>query len=167
MSKTNAWITLENTRAMAWWDWYQWAQDARTNPNPGPEPELDNWAKNALRKMGDVTFNYQKFRKATIQQREWRMFAIWDITKEQADSGYEQYGDAEEGGDYAVSGFWEWNEGDIESALMPYYNWRPNALLKYMPLNPDGSEPTEVTDVFLQAGQPPKELPKDPITIEP
>ena len=163
--RTNAWVTLENTLALAWWDWYKWNRDGRQ----GDEPPLDNWGKNAITKLSDIENAFQVFKKATIQQREWRMLSLWDITKSQADAGYAQYGDAEEGGDYGVTGFWEWDDAqrNVKCVLMPYYNWRPNSVIKYMPDNQDGSPAEEITDVTLLSGQPPKELPEDPITVEP
>ena len=162
--RTNAWITLENIRALAWWDWYKWNRDGQE----GEEPPLDNWAKNAIRKLGDIEFAFQCFEKATIQSREWRMLCLWDVTQAQVDAGYAQYGDAEQGGDYGAVGFWTWEENprSAKSQLQPYYNWRPNTVIRYMPEKEQGVPPTKVWDVVLLAGQPPRELPEDTILVQ-
>ena len=166
--RTNGWITLENTRALAWWDWLQWYQGDQTDP----EPELTNWEKNAIKKLVDIEYAFRAYKKATIQLREWRLLSVWDVTVQQLNAGYAVLGDAEEGGDYGVAGYWEWEAGDAESQWMPEFDWRPNTVIRYMPDEcvdpPECTETqpaTEVWDVNLLAGQPPRILPEDPIII--
>ena len=159
--RTNAWITLENNLALTWWDYYQWFIGGQE----GPEPPLDDFGKKAIRKLVDIDFAFKCFKKANILSREWRMLSVYDVTENQLEAGYNQYGDAAQGGDYAVAGYWEWRAGDPMCALLPTYQWRPNQVIEYMPDvcdDPDcttQSPATEVWDVNLLAGQPPRLLP--------
>lgn len=161
---TNAWVTLRNSLALQWWDYYQWyIADPDTR---GPEPSLSNWDKAAVRKLVDIDFAFQAYKKATILNDDWRLLSVWGVTKQQLDSGYVQHGDAESGGDYAVVGYWTWNSSyDDYCPLMPDYNWRPAQVVKFMPdvcADPGCTSTvsaTEVVDVNLLAGQPPREFP--------
>ena len=174
MTFTSAWATFENTVALKMWDWYKWNRDGQE----GPEPELDNWSKNAIRKMVDIPYAFQAYKKATIQQREWRMLALWNVTLQQLNAGYAVHGDAETGGDYGVIGYWTWESRDDEASIwQAEYNWRPNSVIKYMPdecvtADPDTGECTEwgpatrVWDVNLLAGQPPRDLPQETIIVD-
>ena len=162
---TSAWVTFENTLALRMFDWFKWF----TGNQEDPEPELDNWSKNAIRKMVDIDYAFRAYKKATIQQREWRMLALWNVTLQQLDSGYAVHGDAETGGDYGVIGYWTWeNRNDQNSVWQAEYNWRPTQVIRYMPdecADPDCATTlpaSEITDVVLLAGQPPRELPAEP-----
>ena len=180
MTFTSAWVTFENTLALRMFDWYKWylePVDPETG-EPKPEPELDNWTKNAIRKMVDISYAFQAYKKATIQEREWRMLALWDVTLQQLNSGYAVHGDAETGGDYGVIGYWTWETRDDQSSIwQAEYNWRPSSVIKYMPdecveFGPDTGEcvdygpATRVWDVNLLAGQPPRVLPPQVIIIQ-
>ena len=163
---TNAWITLENTLALTWWDYYQWA--INPDPNRGPAPPIDPFGEKAVRRLVDVDHAFRCFKKATIQSREWRLLSVWGVTHGQLQAGYNAYGDAEAGGDYAVVGFWAWNaRGDAYCPIDLRYNWRPAQVIKYMPdecADPDCATTVpadEVWDVVLLAGQPPRELPAE------
>lgn len=167
--RTNAWITLENNLAISWWNYYKWAiADPDTR---GAEPPLDNFGKNAVRKLVDLDFAFRCFKKATIQTREWRMLSVYDITDNQLNAGYTQYGDAEEGGDYAVAGKWTWSPGDSSCLIDLQWNWRPNQVLLFMPDVCDDhdcttqSPATEITDVNLLAGQPGREFPQTRVLV--
>ncbi len=166
--RVNAWITLENTLALTWWDYYKWLRDGQQ----GPEPVLDEFGKKALRKLVDLEFAFKCFKKADIQGRQWRLLSIYDVTDNQLNAGYTQYGDAEEGGDYAVVGKWTWTLGDPRAQIDLQWNWRPNQVVAFMPDR--CAEPPECTqyeaasyvwDVNLLAGQPPRVFPQAKVLV--
>lgn len=159
--RTNAWIALELSIAQAWWAYYQWVLGGQE----GTEPPLDNFGKNAIRRLVDLDFSFQCFKKATIGAQDFRMLSVFDVTEAQLNLGYTQYGNAEEGGGYAVVGLWTWVAGDPLCLLDDSFNWRPAQVLKFMPdecADPECATTvpaSEVWDVALLAGQPPRVLP--------
>lgn len=148
--RVNAWIALERSISISWWDYYQWLRSDRM----GVEPDLDTFGKNALRKLIDLDFAFQCFEAATIQSKVWRMLSVYDVTDAQLNAGYSQYGDAETGGDYAVIGKWTWNAGDPVCLIDLQWNWRPTQVKEFMPGG-------DLWDVNLLAGQPPRVLPSE------
>ena len=162
MSHTNAWVTLRESLAQAWWSWYQWL----LSDQQGPEPALSNWDKNAIRKLVDIEFAFRAYKKADLLGDQWRLLSVWGVTESQVEAGYAQHGDAASGGDYGVIGFWSWsNRADDYCPINPKYPWKPNQVIAYMPdecvdVDCTSTQPARyVWDVNLGAGQPPRELP--------
>ena len=163
MSHTNAWVTLRESLAQAWWAWYRWFVDGQE----GPEPPLSNWDKNAIRKLVDIEHAFRAYKKASLLGDQWRLLSVWGVTESQVEAGYDQHGDAISGGDYGVIGFWSWDDrNDDYCPINPKYPWKPNQVIEYMPDEcidrPECTtkQPADyVWDVNLGAGQPPRELP--------
>ena len=156
--RTNAWVTIERSIALTWRDWIRWSDGDQL----APEPSLTNWEKKAARRLADMEYIFKRFLRPTILTKVWIMLSVYDVTVAEVNSGYSQLGDAESGGDFACAGFWEWTDGDTECSLSPVYTWRPNQVLLFMPPTIEGETEvpaTEVRDVNLLFGQPPRELP--------
>ncbi len=168
---SNAWIILENNLALSWWQYYQWWL---SDPdNRGPEPSLSEWDKKAIRKLIDINHNFRAFKKASFLGLEWRMLSVWNVTENQANAGYAQHGDAEQGGNYAVAGFWTWStKNDPLCPISDSYNWRPTQVIQFMPdecVPPDceTQQPaTSISDVVLLHRQPPKEFPETTVLVQ-
>ena len=148
--RSNAWLSLENTLALAWWDYYQWIIGGRK----GPEPPLSDWDKKAVEKLTDIEFSFRVFVKASGGGKEWRMFSIWGVTKAQIDAGYRQHGDAHEGGDFECAGLWYWEHPDTQCRRDETYGWHPVQVARFMPPHCGGV----LCDAVLLSGQPPRDL---------
>ena len=165
--RTNAWITVENSLAISWWNWLQWFSGDRTEP----EPVISEWDKKALTRLVDMTWSFQAFQPADALGKTWRMFGVYDVTHGNIEAGFNQHGKAEEGGDLGVAGFWSWEPGDPECALSDEYPWRPDQVIKFIPdqcAAPDCAtqDPaTEIYQISLLMGQPWREIPQDGVDL--
>ncbi len=158
--RSNAWIALEHSVAQAWKQWYLWLIGGRE----GPEPALDQWDKKAIRKLVDIDFAYGAFKKAQAGGKTWHCLAVWDITHQMIQSGYNHHGDANEGGNFECAGLWWWEPGDGICERDETFGWQPNHVIKFMPddcvaLDPVGNcssyaPAAELKSVQLVAGQP-------------
>ncbi len=166
--RTNAWITIENSLAISWWNWLQWFSGDRTDP----EPALSEWDKKALTRLVDMQWSFQAFQTANILGKTWRMFSIYDVTHGNIDAGFNQHGRAVDGGDLDCAGFWEWEDGDEVCALSDVYEWRPTQVIKFIPDqcgNEDCTitEPaTEIFQISLLMGQPWRDIPQNGVDTE-
>ncbi len=160
MTRSNAWIALEHSVAQAWKQWYVWLRDGQQ----GPEPALDEWDKKAIRKLVDIDFAYDAFKKAQAGGKTWHCLAVWDVTHQMIQSGYNHHGDANEGGNFECAGLWWWESGDGICQRDETFGWQPIQVLKFMPdectaYDAQGDctnyQPaTELRAVQLVAGQP-------------
>lgn len=165
MIYNNVWLTLENTVALSWKTWWLWL----IGGGEGAEPALDSFGKNAMRKLVDKDYYYKVWKKATIGPKDWRLLSVYNVTQQQIDNMYSQYGDAEVGGDFGVAGRWTWQDEDAVSAYDSSITWYPEKILKFMPdecVDPPDCMTTQpatvIWDVNLLAGQPPREIPSQP-----
>lgn len=156
---TNAWITVERDRAITWRDWCRWWLGG----SEGPEPPLTAWEKKAVCRLADMEFIFRGFLRPVILTKTWIMLSVYDVTPAEIQSGYTQLGDAEAGGDFGCAGYWLWHPGQAVAAYVDLYPWRPTQVLQFMPPVADESgipQPaTEIRDVNLVLGQPPREFP--------
>ncbi len=127
--RSNAWIALEHSIAQAWKQWYLWY----INGQQGPEPALDEWDKKAIRKMVDIDFAYGVFKKAQAGGKDWHCLAVWDVTHQMIQSGYNHHGDANAGGNFECAGLWWWTPGDGLCWRDETFGWQPNQVMKFMP----------------------------------
>ncbi len=161
---TNAWLAFENSLAASMWAWYLWYLSDRD----GVEPSLSEWDKRAVRKLADMKFIIARFLQASGGGKTWRLLSVYDVTKAQIDAGYARHGDASEGGDFECAGLWTWNPGDTLCVRDDTYGWQPAQVLKFMPAvctsyDVAGDclvyvDATELADVSLVMGQPPRDL---------
>lgn len=157
---TNGWIIVERDRMLSWRDWYLWARGDRMDP----EPDISQWEQGAVRKLAHMDYIYRRFLRPTILTKVWIMLSLYGVTPQQIQSGYSQLGDAATGGDFGLMGYWEWNRGSRFSSYVDLgVPWRPVQVLRFMPptVAEDDTEipATEVRDVNLLLGQPPREFP--------
>ncbi len=166
MQRVNVWLTIENALAVSWWQWVQWY---RNDGDPANEPSIADWDKNALTKVIDLDWSAKAYKKATIPQLapkdQWRLWNIYDIKVPQwIEAGFNQHGRAEEGGDIGIAGIWKWTPGSTICKYEPLYPWKPNQVVLFMPDTCNDPEctttnpATEITDVSLVMGQPPREF---------
>ncbi len=158
--RSNAWIALENSIAQAWKQWYLWY----IGDQQDPEPALDEWDKKAIRKLVDIDFAYGAFKKAQAGGKTWHCLAVWDVTHQMIQSGYNHHGDANEGGNFECAGLWFWEEGDGICWRDNTFGWQPAQVIKFMPdecieRDPDGAcvtygPATELKAVQRVQGQP-------------
>lgn len=157
--RSNAWITLEETRALSWRDWRRWHEGDQSLP----EPPLTNFEKKAVLRLIGMEFLFKRFLRPTIATREWIMISLYDVAENEIDAGYNQLGDAASGGDFALAGYWRWLPGQSFCQFDDLgYGWLPAQVLKFMPPTFDGVTEipaTGVRDVNLIMGQPPREFP--------
>lgn len=144
---------------MIWLSWWRWFIGDRAEV----EPALTAWEKNAVKRLADKEYIFKRFLRPTILTKVWVMLSVYDVTPAQIASGYTQLGDAEVGGNFACAGYWEWSKGDTVCRYVDLgYPWRPAQVLNFMPpiTLPDGTTTpaTEVRDVNLLLGQPPREF---------
>lgn len=159
VTRTNAWITVEKDRALSWRDWLRWEIATASGEEAGEEPILSLWEEKAARRLGDMEYIFKAFLQPSILAKTWIMLSVYDVTQGEIESGYTHLGDAEEGGDFACAGYWEWRRHDDLSSFVDLgYPWRPTQLLKFMP-DYDGTPATEVSDVNVLFGQPPRVFP--------
>lgn len=157
--RTNAWITLEKVRALAWREWRRWYEGDQSEP----EPPLTNFEKKAARRLIGMEFLFQRFLRPTIATRDWILISVYDVTEAEIDAGYTQLGEAPTG-DFGLAGHWRWLPGqDFCQFDNLGRDWLPAQVLKFMPPTYDesGTEipATGVRDVNLILGQPPREFP--------
>ena len=172
--RNNVWLTIENALAVSWWQWVQWY---RTDGDPANEPTIDDWDKGALSKVIDLDWSAKAYKKATIvplaPKDEWRLWNIYDIKlPEWLEAGYARHGKAEEGGDLGIAGAWTWTEKNSMCVYDETYPWKPNQVVLFMPdvcanYNPQGEcdtyeSATQIVDVSLLMGQPPRHFPEQP-----
>ncbi len=160
MPRTNAWVTLEKTRALTWRDWRRWYEGGQA----GAEPALSDFEKKATLRLVGMEYLYKRFLQPTIATRQWIMLSLYDVTENDIDAGYNQLGDASSGGDFGLAGYWEWFPGQSSCQFDDLARgWLPAQVLKFMPPTYDqagGEIPaTGVRDVNLIFGQPPREFP--------
>ena len=98
--RTNCWLTIELALAQTWKTWYNWAIGDRQEP----EPPLSTWDKNAItKKIIDKEFSFNAFKRATIEQLapkdRWVMLSLYDITHGNIEAGFNQHGEASQGGE--------------------------------------------------------------------
>lgn len=157
--RTNAWITVERTRALSWRDWWRWS----IGDQEELEPPITDWERKAVQRIVDAEYIFKRFLRPTILTKVWIMLSVYDVTMQEIQSAYTQLGDAEAGGDFACAGFWEWEPEQSFCQWNPFYQWRPAQVLQFMPptYDQDGTEipATGVRDVNLLFGQPPREFP--------
>lgn len=153
---TNAWVRVTDTLAQTWRTWALWYQGAQE----GPEPPLSDFAKGFLQHVVDWPFAFNAYKTALIDSVEWRMGSVHGVTKEQLQDGYAVYPD-----EWGVVGYWTWKRDDAQSAIDDAFPLKWADALLFMPDvcadPPDCASmvpATEVTDVSLLAGQPPRDL---------
>lgn len=156
--RTNAWVVLEETRALSWRDWLRWLPEQE-----GDEPPLSNFEKKAALRLADMDYIYKRFLRPTIQTKVWIMLSIYDVTITEVNAGITQLGDAAQGGDFGCAAFWNWQEDGAASEYIDEYPWRPAQVLLFMPPfeSQEGEDPppNEIRDVNLLFGQPAREFP--------
>lgn len=151
---TNAWVRVTDALAQTWRAWALWYQ----GPQEEPEPPLSPFAKSVLRHVVDWPFAFNAYKVASIDSVEWRLGSVYGVTKEQLQAGYTVYPD-----EWKVVGFWTWEPGEALCALDPEYPFDADEALLFMPDTcvdqpgcADMAPATEVQDVSLLAGQPPR-----------
>lgn len=163
---TNCWLFLHKPLADQWEAWWFWL----THDIESPEPSIDGWDKARIRSMADQNFAFSAFSPAqTWDGREWRLLNTYDISRGNINAGIQLHGDAFSGGDFNALGYWEWkSRDDAQSEKIKQIDYRPDIAILFMPpvcieLDSEGNciaseDATEVTDVNLVAGQPPRDL---------
>ncbi len=166
--RTNVWLTVENNLAISWWQWLQWYTGDRT----GPEPSISEWDKKALTRLVDLTWSFQAFQPADALGKTWRMLSVYDVTHGNIQAGFNQHGEASEGGDLGCAGFWSWEPGDPICVLSDVYPWHPQQVSKFIPdqcadLDCSTQEPaTEIFQISLLMGQPWRDIPQDGVDAQ-
>ena len=169
---TNCWAFLQKDLAdswEAWWQWYKEQLDPKAG-EPGPEPEIAQWDKSRIRTMIHQDFAFVCFNPPQEWEgRQWRLLNFCDISRGSINAGIQLHGDAFAGGNFNALGYWRWTSRDQEySEQIPQIDYRPDVAILFMPpectaYNQQGEciawQPaTQVTDVNLAAGQPPRDL---------
>lgn len=170
---TNCWAFLHKPLVdawEAWWEWYKQQFDPVTG-DPISEPELDGWDKSRILTMIHQDFAFHAYDPPQMWDgREWRMLNFYNISRGNITAGIALHGDAFAGGDFNALGYWVWESRDDPfSQKIPQIEYRPDIAILFMPPEcvvfdqASGEclqyEPaTEVTDVNLAAGQPPRDL---------
>lgn len=158
--RSNAWITVEKTRALSWRDWARWHQGEQDDPEPSG---LSNFEKKAVRRLADMEYIFKAFLRPTILGKDWVMLSVYDVTAQEIAAGYNQLGDAAQGGDFGCVGYWEWQRGQVFCQYLDLYPWQPVQVTKFMPPTYDENDQpipaTGVRDVNLLFGQPVREFP--------
>lgn len=163
MKRTNAWGRLTESKAQEWNAWGTW----NAGDKQEPEPPLDDWGKEMIGHIVDPGFSFEAYKMATIDTVSWRMGSLYGVTVEQMQEGYTAYP-----GEWSVVGMWEWMPGDARSALSGAFPYDSAEALLFMPdVCQDPPDCTtmvpasEVVDVVLLAGQPPREFPPETMRI--
>lgn len=150
---TNAWVRITETLAQAWKTWLQWDQVP-------PEPPISDFGKEMLNHVIDYPFSFQAYKPATIDMVAWRMGNFHQVTVDQMQQGYTEYPN-----EWEVIGMWCWQPGEPSCLLTDAFPWKPDEALLFMPDKcadpPDCTNmvpATEVEDVSLLAGQPPRKF---------
>lgn len=154
MKTTNAWVRVTETLAQSWKTWRDWQLGDQTDP----EPPMSDFDKEILSHAVDLPFAFNAYKVAAIDAKEWRMGNLYHISEEQLLQGYEEHP-----GEWEVVGLWCWTLGDPACLMTDDFPWDPNEALLFMPDicsdPPDCASmvpATELTDVSLLAGQPPR-----------
>lgn len=157
--RTNAWVRITDALAQTWRTWALWAYGDRM----GPEPPLHSFAKEILRHTVDLAYASSAYKIATIDSVEWVMGSVHDVTKDQLQDGYTVYPN-----EWEVVGMWYWQHGYSYCQMEDSFSWKPDEALLFMPDEcadpPDCASmvpATEVRDVSLLAGQPPRAFPSE------
>ncbi len=160
---TNAWVRIVETLAQEWRAWAQWNEGGRV----GPEPPLDDFARELFLCVVDWRFSFEAYKLATINETQWRMGNFHGVTAEQLRRGYSVYP-----GQWEVVGMWHWAKGNPKSVYVPEFPWDPAEAILFMPdvcVNEDCSQTqpaTEITDVSLIIAQPPREFLAQPSKVQ-
>lgn len=170
---TNCWAFLHKPLAddwEAWWEWYKVQVDPDTG-DPLPEPDIHQWDKSRIRTMIHQDYAFHAYDPPQIWDgREWRLLNFYNISRGNINAGTQLHGDAFAGGDFNALGYWTWKSRDDEySEQIKQIDYRPDIAVLFMPpvcteYNQTTGEciteepASEVTDVNLAAGQPPRDL---------
>lgn len=148
---TNCWLLIEKNLANSWQKWWSWHNEGRQ----GLEPNIHEWDKARIKGMVDASFAFHAFDPPKYWEgREWRLFSIYGVSKDDIKEGISLHGDALEGGNFNVVGYWTWTDRKQQrSEQVRRKQYRPDIVGLFMK-----EDASDISDINLLAGQPPRDL---------